>query len=151
MLAGGYLWCYGILAGMTGEIPIAGTVVAAAIVHEGEVLAAQRSSPRVLAGLWEFPGGKVEPGETEAQALVRECQEEIGVTISPQRFLGEVANPYGRGSVRLWSAVLANPDDGLPVALEHLALRWLGADELSTVDWLPVNQQFEAAVRPLLR
>lgn len=135
---------------MTGEIPIAGTVVAAAIIHEGEVLAAQRSGPPALAGHWEFPGGKVEQGETETEALVRECQEELGVTITPQRFLGEVTNPYWRGSVRLWSAVLADPDDGLPSALEHLALRWLGADELSTVDWLPGNREFEAAVRPLL-
>lgn len=129
--------------------PVRG-VVAAAIIHEGKVLVAQRSAPLELAGLWEFPGGKVEPGETEAQALVRECQEEIGVTITPQQFLGEVGNPYGRGSVRLWSAVLTDADEGLPIALEHLALRWLGTDELSSVDWLPGNRQFEAAVRRLL-
>lgn len=135
---------------MTGEIPMAGTVVAAAIVHDGKVLAAQRCAPAALAGLWEFPGGKVEPGETEFEALIRECQEEIGVTITPQRFLGEVPNPYGQGSVRLWSAVLTNPDSGLPVALEHLELRWLGAEELTSVDWLPGNRQFEDAVRRLL-
>jgi len=136
---------------VAGEIPVAGTVVAAAIIHEGEVLAAQRSAPPELAGLWEFPGGKVQPGETEADALIRECQEEIGVTIKPQQFLGEVANPYWRGSVRLWSAVLSDPGSGLPIALEHLELRWLGADELSSVDWLPGNRHFESAVRPLLR
>ena len=134
---------------VAGEIPVAGTVVAAAIIHDGEVLAAQRSAPPELAGLWEFPGGKVEPGETEADALIRECQEEIGVTITPQQFLGEVANPYGR--VRLWSAVLSDPGSGLPIASEHLELRWLGADELSSVDWLPGNRPFEAAVRPLMR
>jgi len=138
---------------MTGEIPAAGTVVAAAIIHNGEVLAAQRSGPPELAGLWEFPGGKVEPGETEIQALIRECQEEIGVTITPERFLGEVVNPYAStgGGVRLWSAVLTNPGEGTPIALEHLALRWLDADQLSSVDWLPGNRQFESAVRPLLR
>jgi len=125
-------------------------VVAAAIIHHGEVLAAQRSSPPALAGLWEFPGGKVESGETEAEALIRECQEEIGVTIRPEQFLGEVVNLYGRGSVRLWSAVLTNPDQAMPIALEHLALRWLGAEQLSSVDWLPGNRQFEAAVRSLL-
>ncbi|MBA3292257.1 MAG: (deoxy)nucleoside triphosphate pyrophosphohydrolase [Geodermatophilaceae bacterium] len=134
---------------MTGKPP-AGTVVAAAIVHGGEVLAAQRSAPPELAGMWEFPGGKVEPGETEFEALIRECQEEVGVTIAPDRFLGEVPNPYGSGSVRLWSAVLSDPDGGSPVALEHLELRWLSAEELSSVDWLPGNRQFEAAVRLLL-
>lgn len=136
---------------MTGGIPIAGTVVAAAIIHNGEVLAAQRSGPPALAGLWEFPGGKVEPGESETQALIRECLEEIGVTIVPGRFLGEVVNPDGTGTVRLWSAVLSHVDDGLPIALEHLALRWLDADELSSVDWLPGNRKFESAVRTLLR
>jgi len=136
---------------MTGQPPPAGTVVAAAIIHHGEVLAAQRSKPPALAGRWEFPGGKVEYGETEYQALIRECQEEIGVTITPERFLGEVPNPYGQGTVRLWSAVLTDPACGWPVALEHRELRWLGAEEFSSVDWLPGNRQFEGAVRPLLR
>lgn len=135
---------------MTGQRPPPGTVVAAAIVHGGEVLAAQRSGPAALAGLWEFPGGKVEPGETEFEALIRECLEEIGVAITPRRFLGEVSNPYWQGSVRLWSAVLADPDAGMPIALEHLQLRWLGAENLTTVNWLPGNRQFQAAVRPLL-
>jgi len=135
---------------VTGELPRAGTVVAAAIVHRGQVLAAQRAAPPALAGMWEFPGGKVEPGESELDALIRECQEEIGVTITPQHLLGEVPNPYGQGGVRLWSAVLTNPDAGLPNALEHLELRWLSADQLTTVNWLPGNRQFEAAVRPLL-
>ncbi len=124
--------------------------MAAAIVHAGAVLSAQRSAPPELAGLWEFPGGKVEPGETEIEALIRECREEIGVTITPGRFLGEVPNPYDTGSIRLWSAVLTDPAEGPPVALEHLELRWLGAEDLSTVEWLPGNRQFEAAVRTLL-
>lgn len=126
-------------------------VVAAAIIHNGRVLAAQRSSPPALAGLWEFPGGKVEPGETEMQALIRECQEEIGVDVTPEVFLGEMPNPYGAGAtIRLWSAVLTSPTSAAPVALEHLELRWLAADELDSVAWLPGNRQFEDAVRRLL-
>ncbi|HVE28038.1 MAG TPA: NUDIX domain-containing protein, partial [Sporichthya sp.] len=57
-------------------------VVGAAIVHRGRLLAARRSAPVNLAGGWELPGGKVEPGESEADALVRECQEELGVLIA---------------------------------------------------------------------
>lgn len=125
-------------------------MVAAAILHGGRVLAAQRARPPALAGMWEFPGGKVEPGESEFEALIRECREELGVTITPEHFLGEVVNPYGRGSVRLWSAILADADEGPPMALEHVELRWLGADQFAEVDWLPGNRQFEAAVRPLL-
>lgn len=125
-------------------------VVAAAIVQDGKVLAARRASPPALAGLWEFPGGKVEPGENELGALVRECEEELAVTITPQQFLGEVPNPYGPGGVRLWAAVLRDPDVAQPRAVEHLELRWLGPAELTSVDWLPGNRRFEAAVRPLL-
>lgn len=138
------------LAGMTSVAPRAGTVVAAAIIKDGKVLAAQRCSPPALTGLWEFPGGKVEAGESEFQALIRECEEELGVTITPHEFLGEATNPYGAGGVRLWSAVLSDPASTQPTALEHQELRWLGAEELSTVDWLPGNRQFEAAVRALL-
>jgi len=127
-------------------------VVAAAIVQDGKVLAAQRSTPPALAGLWEFPGGKVEPGESELEALVRECQEELGVTVAPGEFLGEVPNPYGSGGVRLWAAVLSDPESaqGQPTALEHRELRWLGSSELTEVNWLPGNRQFEDVVRPLL-
>lgn len=140
----------GILARMAGAVPMARTVVAAAIIYSGKVLAAQRRSPPELFGLWEFPGGKVESGETEFQALIRECREELGVTIAPQRFLGEVLSPYGEQRVRLWSASLSGAESERVRPLEHLELRWLGADELTDVDWLPGNRQFEAAVRPLL-
>src|SRR3712207_1194929 len=64
-------------------------VVGAAIVRGEEVLVAQRDAGP-LAGLWEFPGGKVEPGEDQGAALVRECAEELGITVEPQAFLGEV-------------------------------------------------------------
>ena len=57
-------------------------IVAAAIVHDGRVLACERAAPPEVAGRWEFPGGKVEPGETDAQALARECAEELGVRVA---------------------------------------------------------------------
>ena len=64
------------------------TVVGAAIVRERRVLAARRRTPANLAGLWEFPGGKVEPGEAELAAVVRECREELGVSVAVEGQLG---------------------------------------------------------------
>ncbi|MYW03117.1 (deoxy)nucleoside triphosphate pyrophosphohydrolase [Streptomyces sp. SID3343] len=113
-------------------------VVGAAIVDRGRVLAACRSAPPELVGGWEFPGGKVEPGESEEAALVRECHEELGVRIRPVRRLpGEW--PLGRGYVlRVWTADLV---DGDPRPLQdHSALRWLGPDSLDDVAWLPQDR-----------
>lgn len=117
-------------------------VVAAAIVDDvarpGRLLAARRSRPAEIAGRWEFPGGKVDAGETPEAALHRELCEELGVTVK----LGpEVTGPDDGGwfitdrhVMRLW---LATVTGGEPLPLiEHDELRWLGRDELFSVDWL---------------
>ncbi|MDF2712146.1 MAG: mismatch repair protein MutT [Nonomuraea muscovyensis] len=124
-------------------------VVAAAIVAQGErVLAAQRAEPPALAGGWEFPGGKVDPGESEHEALVRECREELGVEISVGARIGgdwTLTNGY---VLRVWLATVAS---GTPEAKEHLALRWLGPGEYYDVAWLgadlPVMEAVESALR----
>ncbi|WP_375484509.1 (deoxy)nucleoside triphosphate pyrophosphohydrolase [uncultured Jatrophihabitans sp.] len=122
-------------------------VVAAAIVADGRVLAARRSRPAALAGRWEFPGGKREPGEDDVQALVRECREELGITVSVGARLGS-----GRdGDVDL-ALYLAVVERGTPAAGEdHDELRWLDDTTLSLVDWLPVDAALLDAVRPALR
>lgn len=129
-------------------------VVGAAIIRDGRVLAAQRARPEALRGCWEFPGGKAEPGETPAKALVRECREELGVTVRPLHQLGEdtpfpaPTSDHTRPAVlRLWRAELAA---GEPEPLEHLALRWLSAAELRTLDWLPADVPLLDTVEPLL-
>ena len=109
-------------------------VVGAAIISEGRLLAAQRSAPPDLAGLWEFPGGKVEPGESPEGALVRECDEELGVRVEVGTLLGEVPVPVGVLQVYRASLLV-----GVPVAREHAALRWLGPGELFAVPWIPVD------------
>ncbi len=111
-------------------------VVGAAVVRGDCVLAARRTAPAHLAGLWEFPGGKVEPGESDEQALVRELHEElavriaVGARIGPELVLGE------RAVMRVYLATIL---EGEPTAVEHDALRWLSADELQDVPWIPAD------------
>ncbi|HUR03594.1 MAG TPA: (deoxy)nucleoside triphosphate pyrophosphohydrolase [Nonomuraea sp.] len=120
-------------------------VVGAAIVREGRLLAARRSAPAELAGGWELPGGKVEPGESEAEALVRECEEELGVTVLPgERVPGEWQLREGL-VLRVYLATITNGD---PRPLEdHDELRWLPAAELDELAWLPADRPAVTAVR----
>jgi len=113
--------------------------VGAAIVRGGRVLAARRTEPASVAGRWEFPGGKVEPGETDAESLVREVEEELGVRVTLDSWLpGE--EPIGE--TYLLRVALASMDDGEPTPTEHDAVRWLAADELDDVDWLDGDRPF---------
>lgn len=122
-------------------------VVGAAILRDGRVLAARRTTPPELAGRWEFPGGKVEPGEDADVALVREICEELGCRIVVPHWLeGGVA--VGPG-LRLFIGI-AEVVAGEPEPTEHDALRWLGPDELDSVDWLDADRPFLDRIRSLL-
>lgn len=117
--------------------------MAAVIVLSGRVLACERAAPPEVAGRWEFPGGKVEPGETDRQALVRECAEELDVRVSVGERIGsDVPLAHGRAVLRVFSVTLLDGDR--PRALEHSAIRWLAPDELDSVPWLPAD-------RPIVR
>lgn len=128
-------------------------VVAAALVDDLQrptrLLAARRSAPAALAGCWEFPGGKVEPGEDPVTALRRELDEELGVGILLGR---QVPGPHGGRwpltipglTLALWWAVPL----GTPRPLEdHDELRWLTGDQLDTVPWLASNDPMVGAIR----
>ncbi len=124
------------------------TVVGAVLLRDGRVLAARRSTPPV--GLWEFPGGKVEPDETADRALVRELREELGVTVTVGPELGEAGHPWPiseRLELRLF--VVSATTDPVP-GDSHDALRWLAADQLDEVGWLPSDRAALPAVRDLL-
>jgi 8-oxo-dGTP diphosphatase len=125
--------------------------VAAALVRDehGRYLITQRRRGSHLAGLWEFPGGKVERDETETEALVRECREELGVEIAVgERVGGDLATGGGRFLLRVYFAELRS---GEPVAKEHAELRWLTAEALDSVPWLPGNRPAVATLRDLMR
>ena len=114
---------------------MAQVVVAAAIVRDGCLLAARRTEPPHLAGGWELPGGKVEAGESDEQAVHREIREELGVEV---RLVAAVGGdwPLGRYVLRVWLAQLVG--DAEPVPLEqHDALRWVGLGQLDELAWLP--------------
>lgn len=122
-------------------------VVGAAIVVDGRLLAAQRSNPPELRGRWEFPGGKVDPGEDERAALVRECAEELGIEIVVGRRVGGDWPLPGGHVMRVW---LAGIKAGIPYPHEHLALRWLKRHELYEVDWIPADLPIVSAVERML-
>jgi 8-oxo-dGTP diphosphatase len=102
-----------------------------------------------MAGRWEFPGGKVERGESDAEALIRECDEELGVRVEIGDQIGvDVPIAHGRAILRVYLARLA--EDTVPRPIEHAALRWLAADELNAVPWLPADAPIVAALAPVL-
>jgi 8-oxo-dGTP diphosphatase len=110
-------------------------VVAAVLERDGKILIAQRAHPPELRGQWEFPGGKVEPGEALDVALARELEEEFGVVVR----VGFEISHFQSDTLEIvfLNATLIS---GEPQALEHLALRWVDPLALNQVDFLPTNR-----------
>ncbi len=119
-------------------------VVAAIIVHDGKILATQRGYGN-YAGSWEFPGGKIEPGEAPEAALVREIREELDASIEVGPLLITVDHDYPEFAMTMHCYV-CELESGMKL-LEHSDARWLGADELDDVDWLPSDIEVVAAIR----
>ena len=112
-------------------------VVAAIICQDNQIFATQRGYGDFKDG-WEFPGGKVEPGETPETALVREIREELAVEISVEELLTTVEYDYPNFHLTM-HCYLCRLTGGELRLLEHEAARWLGKGELYSVEWLPAD------------
>ena len=112
-------------------------VVAAIIAQEGRIFATQRGYGEFKDG-WEFPGGKIEEGETPQQALVREIQEELDTEVEVGDLLGTVEYDYSTFHLSM-QCFLCRIKSGSFNLKEHEAARWLAEDELDSVDWLPAD------------
>ena len=115
-------------------------VVAALIWDKGRFMICQRPAHKARGLLWEFVGGKVEAGETKAQALIRECREELAVTVAVCDVFMEVIHEYPDITVHLtlFNATIA---DGVPQKLEHNDIQWISPDEIPNYAFCPADEE----------
>lgn len=122
-------------------------MVGAAILRDGRLLACRRTGPPEVAGGWELPGGKVEPGESPDEALVRELAEELGLAV---RVTGWLDGAAPIGDTHELAVAVVTVIRWTPRPVEHDRLRWLTADELDDVAWLPADRPFLPQLREIL-
>ena len=123
-------------------------VVAAIIIHENNIFATQRGYGEFKDG-WEFPGGKIEPGETSQEALVREIKEELDIEIEVKDFLETVEYDYPTFHLSM-DCFFCTIKSGELVLKEHEAAKWLTVETLDSVDWLPADQGLVEGIREYL-
>ena len=118
------------------------TEVVAALIYDEQrrFLICQRPAHKARGLLWEFVGGKVEPGETKAQALIRECREELGVTLRVGGVFTDVTHVYPDLTVHL-TLFEAAISEGTPQLLEHNDLRWITPDKIGQFDFCPADEE----------
>lgn len=132
-------------------LPVILVSAAALVDGQGRVLLAQRGQGRSMAGLWEFPGGKVQPGETPEQALVRELDEELGLAIDVKNLkpAGFASHSYSDFHL-LMPLFLCREWTGTPVAREHSALKWVKPDDMSQFPMPEADIPLVATLRTIL-
>ena len=124
-------------------------VAAAVIFRDNKVFIARRSEGQRLAGFWEFPGGKIEQGESGAEAIIREIKEELGITVQVGGFIGQCVHHYGTWSIRLM-VYECDWVSGRLVPKVHDDTAWVGADELDSYSLAPADIHFVEAVREII-
>ncbi len=124
-------------------------VVAAVIQKDGRILATQRGYGE-FRDWWEFPGGKIENGETPQEALKREIREELRMQIRVEDLLGTIEYDYPDFHLSM-QCFRAEIEEGTPVLTEHEAIRWLKEDELDQVRWLPADETIIDTIRKIMR
>ena len=125
------------------------TDVVAALIWQGDrFLACQRPANKARALLWEFVGGKLEPGETKEQALIRECREELDIELAVGELFMEVVHEYPDLTVRLslFNATIAS---GTPKMLEHNDLRWITVSEIDELEFCPADDEILERLKQL--
>ena len=115
-------------------------VVAALIWDKNRFMICQRPEHKARGLLWEFVGGKVEPGETKQQALVRECREELGIRLSVGEVFMEVVHRYPDITVHL-TLFCATIAEGIPQKLEHNDIRWITPAQIPRYDFCPADEE----------
>ena len=123
-------------------------VVVAIIIHEDKIFATQRGYGEFKDG-WEFPGGKIEPGETPQEALVREIKEELDIEIEVKDFLETVEYDYPEFHLSM-DCFFCTIRSGELVLKEHEAAKWLTAETLESVEWLPADKGLIEGIREYL-
>lgn len=115
-------------------------VVAALIWNKDTFMICQRPANKARGLLWEFVGGKVEPGETKEQALIRECKEELAINLSVGSVFTEVVHEYPDITIKL-TLFNASIADGIPQLLEHNDIRWITCEEIPQYDFCPADTE----------
>ena len=113
-------------------------VVGAVIVENGEILCAQRGTTKSLPLKWEFPGGKIEDGESPQEALLREINEEMQCRIEIGEQIEYTVYEYEFGIVHL-TTFFCKLIEGNPVLTEHVSIKWLPSNKLNSLDWAPAD------------
>ncbi len=125
-------------------------VVAALIWDKEKFMICQRPANKARALLWEFVGGKVEPGETKEQALIRECQEELAVTLEVKDVFMDVVHEYPDITVHL-TLFNASIAEGIAQKLEHNDIKWITPDEIPNYDFCPADTEILKKIREVKR